>query len=363
MSGGTLNENEVNALMEAIEDGNVPTSGRQDEPEVLPYDLTSQDRVIRGQMPTLDSINDRIASLFAAGLAGRTRLQIRVSTSPATLMKFADFNALLAPPATVGLIDLGTGFGPAALVLEAGLAEALLAAAMGDRAARRDVPSGYDGTRDLTNIDRLVLKKVLSTLTAAMRDAWRDVIPFEPELVRFETDPRLAVIAPPGDVAILSSFAIEGSIEGHLQLGIPYAAVEPAKKILSSPVRPGARTSARFAAAIARELEQVEVEVRAVLGRTRMALSEFLGLSVGDVVGLGVDEDDDIEVLVEGVPKLRGRPGTHNGSLTVTLSSQLAPPQSEQPIRELEAAGEDPSTEEIATQNPAAAPVQAQAGA
>ncbi len=330
MSGGTLNENEVNALMEAIEDGNVPTSEHAGDVEVLPYDLTSQDRVIRGQMPTLDSINDRIASLFAAGLAGRTRLQIRVGTSPATLMKFADFNALLAPPATVGLIDLGTGFGPAALVLEAGLAEALLAAAMGDRGARRDVPSGYEGPRDLTNIDRLVLKKVLSTLTTAMRDAWQDVMPFDPKIVRFETDPRLAVIAPPGDVAILSSFSIEGSIEGHLQLGIPYAAVEPAKKILSSPVRPGARTSARFAAAIARELKQVKVELRAILGTARMSMSDFLSLSEGDVVGLGVDEDDDIEVLVEGVPKLRGRPGSHNGSLTVTVTEGIRQPQQDE---------------------------------
>ena len=61
-----------------------------------------------------------------------------------------------------------------------------------------------------------------------------------------------------------------------------------------------------------------------------MSMSDFLSLSAGDVVGLGVDEDDDIDVLVEGVPKLRGRPGSRNGSLTVTVTEGLRRPQAEE---------------------------------
>ena len=78
-----LDQSEVDALMAAIQDGRVEgESGRDPDAPVVPYDLTSQDRIIRGQMPTLDSINERIASMFGSNLAGRTRIDIRVSPAP-----------------------------------------------------------------------------------------------------------------------------------------------------------------------------------------------------------------------------------------------------------------------------------------
>jgi len=69
-----LDQSEVDALMAAIQDGRVSGDGGHDaDAPVVPYDLTSQDRIIRGQMPTLDSINERVASTFGSNLAGRTR--------------------------------------------------------------------------------------------------------------------------------------------------------------------------------------------------------------------------------------------------------------------------------------------------
>src|SRR3954469_18729426 len=109
-----LDNNEVEALMQAIQEGRVsPEAGEAGSARgpVLPYDLTSQDRIIRGQMPTLDSINDKIASLFGKNLAGRTRLEIRVAAAPATLLKFGDITGLLTPQNTVGVLSLGAGHG------------------------------------------------------------------------------------------------------------------------------------------------------------------------------------------------------------------------------------------------------------
>lgn len=58
----TLNSDEINALMSAIKEGRIdgePSGGSRQT--VFAYDLTSQDRVIRGQMPTLDAINEQVA--------------------------------------------------------------------------------------------------------------------------------------------------------------------------------------------------------------------------------------------------------------------------------------------------------------
>src|SRR5256885_12715775 len=114
-----LDSNEVDALMAAIQEGRV-SSGEDggSDGTVVPYDLTSQDRIIRGQMPTLDSINDKIASVFGRSLAARMRLELRVTAQAATLLKFADLGSMLGGPGGMMVLSLGAGFGLGAAGLE-----------------------------------------------------------------------------------------------------------------------------------------------------------------------------------------------------------------------------------------------------
>lgn len=321
----TLNADEVNALMDAIKEGRVSEGDGSDDGSqgnVAPYDLTNRDRIIRGQMPTLDAINEQIASLLGTGLAGRTRLNLKVSSTPATLIKLVDFNALLAPPTIVGVIGLGPGQGLALVALEPGLGDGLLAAAMGDRKARVD--EGAEVRHDLTSVERLVLKRLLSLLTDAMGRAWSVVLPVQPELLRFESDPRLAIIGPPNEAAILTTFEVTGAMTGRIQLVVPFATVEPVKKSLSSPPRVDGGSDSRFAARLADELEAVPVELAALLGRTVLTVRRVLALEVGDVITLDTDEGSPVPLLVEGRQKLEGQPRVVGGSHAVLLEHGLA---------------------------------------
>jgi flagellar motor switch protein FliM len=327
----TLNPEEIKALMSAIQDGRVNTeAARAPRAQVVPYDLTSQDRIIRGQMPTLDAINEQVASVLGIGLAGRTRVPLRVTSSPATLLKFADLVPLLAPPASVCVLGLGAAYGFALAVLEPGLAEALLAAALGDRRVR--APEGAREThRDLTAVEQLVLRRLLLILTEAMAQAWTPVLPIQPEVLRFELDPRMATIAPPTDVGIVSGFELKGGIDGRLQLVIPYAAVESAKQKLTSPRRLSQRADERFAEALSHEIEQVAVEIRALYGRTRIPFARLLDLAEGDVLLLDTDEGKPVPVIVQGREKLRGTPSISGGSIALVVDQPLKAPSQTPP--------------------------------
>lgn len=323
----TLTPEEIKALMSAIQDGRVTTetAAKAQRSEVVAYDLTSQDRIIRGQMPTLDAINEQVASMLGIGLAGRTRVPLRVTSSPATLLKFADLVPLLAPPASVCVLGLGASYGFALAVLEPGLAEALLSAALGDRRAR--TPDGSaESRRELTSVEQLVLRRLLLILTDGMAQAWSPIIPFQPEVLRFELDPRMASIAPPTDVGIVSGFELKGGIEGRLQLVIPFAAVESAKQKLSSPRRLSQRADERFAEALAREVEQVMVEIRGIFGRTRIPFTRMLELQPGDLLLLDTDEGKPLPVVVQGREKLLGIPTISGGSMAVQVESPISPP-------------------------------------
>jgi flagellar motor switch protein FliM len=335
-----LDASELDALMQAIRDGRVaPTPGADSDVQIVPYDLTSQDRIIRGQMPTLDSINDRIASLFGRSLSGRTRLEIRVTAGAATMLKFADVQALLTPPATIGVLTLGSGHGPGVIVLENDLGPMLLAGALGDRKARPTAPAN-DGIVELTSVERVVLRYALAMFSEAMQVAWAEVLPFRPEVLRFESDPRMAMIAPVTDVAILCPFELTGTITGRLLLVIPYSAVEPAKKLLASPPRLGspADGDARFSAAMAAELLQTQVNLRVEIGRKKLNLSELMALEVGTVVTLDRAESAPLPIYVEGRLKMSGIPRVVGGSLAVVVDEALGNGPEARPTSALAAA-------------------------
>jgi flagellar motor switch protein FliM len=304
--------------MQAIQEGQVPPEGAASEGKgpVVPYDLTSQDRIIRGQMPTLDSINDRIASLFGRTLSGRTRLELRVTAAPASLMKFADVNSLLNGQNATGVMSLGAGHGLALVIIEGPLAQSLLAASLGDRKAK-SIPG--EGRAELTNLEKVVLRHTLSMLSEAMATSWEGVLAFKPQVLRFESDPRMAAIATPSDVAILCAFEVTGPIDGRLMLAIPYAAVESAKKALSSPPRLGGQRDVRFGQALARELELVEVELRVEVGRYHLRLADLLTLKVGDVVTLNTSEGSPLPVMVQDRPKMTALPRVVGGGIAVEV--------------------------------------------
>jgi flagellar motor switch protein FliM len=99
--------------------------------------------------------------------------------------------------------------------------------------------------------------------------------------------------------------------------------VEPVKKLLTSPPRPGSSVDARFSTALAREIEAVSVELRVEMGRTSMNFSKMLDLKVGDLLILDAGESAPLPVYVQGRKKLTGSPRVAGGSLAVVLDKGL----------------------------------------
>jgi flagellar motor switch protein FliM len=222
----------------------------------------------------------------------------------------------------VCVVGLGAAHGFALLLLEPGVADSLLAAALGDRRARGPEEQG-EGRSEFTGVEQLVLKRLLTILTDAMRRAWEDVLPFQPEVLRLEVDPRMTNIAPPGDVGIVATFELSGGIEGRLQLVIPYAAVEPAKGKLAAPRQLAQRGDGRIQKLLVREVEQVEVDVRGLLGCATIPFSRLLELQPGNLLLLDSDEGSPVPIFVQGRRKMLGRPSVFGGAMALVVETTL----------------------------------------
>ena len=66
-----LSQDEIDALLNGVDGGDVETANQEEEAEdgsAKGYDFNSQDRIVRGRLPTLEMINERFCSKFPCQL-------------------------------------------------------------------------------------------------------------------------------------------------------------------------------------------------------------------------------------------------------------------------------------------------------
>jgi len=115
-----LSQEEVDALLRGISGGEIETEAEEyHEPGgIIPYDLTSQDRIIRGRMPTLEMTNEKYARTFRATLSSILRKVISVTAVSADMIKFGEFLKTLPVPTSLHLFRMDPMRGNAIFVVE-----------------------------------------------------------------------------------------------------------------------------------------------------------------------------------------------------------------------------------------------------
>ena len=114
MSGSEiLSQDEIDALLHGVDSGDVDTEPPPAPDEVRHYDLATQDRIVRGRLPTLEMINERFARHFRISLFNMLRRSPELSVLGIETTKFSEYLHTLYVPTNLNLIRLkplrGTG--------------------------------------------------------------------------------------------------------------------------------------------------------------------------------------------------------------------------------------------------------------
>ena len=116
-----LSQDEIDALLHGVDDGDVETEEDLDTEGVKTYDLTSQDRIVRGRMPTLEMINERFARYTRISLFNFLRRNADVATGGVQIMKFGEYVHTLYVPTSLNLVKIRPLRGTALFILDAKL--------------------------------------------------------------------------------------------------------------------------------------------------------------------------------------------------------------------------------------------------
>lgn len=319
-----LSQGEVDALLRGVGDGEVETETDEvpeEESGVVPYDLTSQEKIIRGRLPTLDIINQMFSRLFRNTFSILMRKSVEVSTVSTDTIKFGDFLRSLAVPSSLHIFRMEPLRGHGLMVVESKLVFAVVDTFFGGSGTKEAKITG----RDFSSIEIRMTKSVVLSALEDLEKAWRPVHAVTTNFVRSEVNPQFAAIVPPTDIVLVILFEIEmESISGTLTICLPYAAIEPViPKLKAQFQSEEMEVDQVWIRRLRTELLATEVELVAELGTSTITPQDLMKFKVGDTLMLGNDVTDPLKLKVEQIPKFKGFPGVSRGNKAVQLTETI----------------------------------------
>ena len=316
-----LSQDEVNALLRGISSGSIETEKQEDMGGIKPYDLTSQDRIVRGRMPTLEIINERFARLLRNDLTSALRKVAEITATSVDMQKFGEFLKNIPLPTSLTIFKMPPLRGFGIFVLDARLVYNLIDIFFG---GTTDLHVKIEG-RDFSPIENKLIKKITDMAFNAIKSAWTPVSPIDIEFQRSEINPQFATIVTPTEVVIISRFEvdIEGAVSKFM-ICIPYSMIEPIKeKLYSGFQSEQLEIDQRWIERFKERLKESELDIKVKIGTTSISAQDFLKIRKGDVIVLDKRIEEPLVVEIEDIPKFIGYPGKMNNQVAVKLISEI----------------------------------------
>ena len=320
MSESFLSQEEVDALLEGVTgESQKLVEEVHESGEVRAYNISSQERIVRGRMPTMEIVNERFARNFRVGLFNFIRRSPEISVGPVTVQRYSAFLRELAVPTNFNIVAIRPLRGSGLIVCEPALVFGVIDTLYGGIGKFQARIEG----RDFSATEQRVINRLVDVITEEYKKAWKGIYPLELEYQRSEMQPQFANIATPSEIIISTSFQLEiGEITGSIHFCMPYASLEPIRDVLySSTQGDSLEVDRRWVNVLTQEIQAAEITLVAELARADATIEQLLAMKVGDFIEL--DRQPRIQVTVDGVPVFECQYGTHNAKYAVRIDKSL----------------------------------------
>jgi flagellar motor switch protein FliM len=319
MSNDFLSREEVDALLKGIRGGVGETQQEARPSGFRPYNLATQERIVRGRMPTLEIINERFARLLRLGLFNFMRRSANVTAGPVRVIKFSEFVRNLVVPSNLNLVHVKPLRGTSLFVFDPTLVFLVVDNLFGGDGRLLPAAEG----RDFTQTEQRIIQRLLNLVFDSYGKSWHPVYPIEFEYVRAETNTQFANVATPNEVVVATTFEVNfGTIVGEMHICIPYSILEPIRDLLSSSMQGEAlEVDKRWVGRLSKQVQSAEVTMLVDLAHVHVTLDQILNMQVGDVIPLDIPEF--VTASVDSVPVMECRYGISNGRYALRMEKML----------------------------------------
>ncbi len=321
--GEVLSQSEIDNLLAALSTGELDVDQMQEtgDKQVKDYDFKRPAKFSKEHLRTLEIIYEHYGRLLSTNLPVYLRKNIQVSVSSSETVTFSEFTNSLSNPVILGIVDFQPLNGDIIIELASNLGFAMIDRMLGGQG------QPLDKARDFSEIEMIILEKLMVVCMQLMREPWKNVIDINPVMERIETNAQFAqVIAPSDMIAIVTMNVKIGDVEGHMNVCLPFFTLEDVMDKLNTKYwfsTMQKESTENYSESLEAMLKRVDVPVRAVLGKSLVSVNDFINLQPGDVIRLGTGVASEMDVYVGNIKKFTALPGSNGDKYAVRVMSVI----------------------------------------
>jgi flagellar motor switch protein FliM len=320
MSESFLSQEEVDALLEGVTgESQKMVEEVAQTGEIRSYNISSQERIVRGRMPTMEIVNERFARNLRLGLFNFIRRSPEISVGPVSVQRYSAFLRELAVPTNFNIVALRPLRGNGLVVCEPALVFGVIESLYGGIGKFQTRIEG----RDFSATEQRVINRMVDVITSEYKKAWTGIYPLQLDYQRSEMQPQFANIATPSEIVVSTSFQLEiGEITGAIHICMPYATLEPIRDVLySSTQGDSMEVDKRWVNVLTQEIQAAQVVLVAELAHAEATVEQLIAMKAGDFIEL--DKPTRVLAKVDGVPLFDCQYGTHNAKYALKIERSL----------------------------------------
>lgn len=321
--GEVLSQSEIDSLLAALSSGELDAGDIQNDNErqVKNYDFNRPAKFSKEHLRTLEIIFEHYGRLVSTNLPVYLRKNIQVTVASSETVAFSEFSNALSNPVILGVVNFAPLNGNMLIELSTNLGYAMIDRMLGGSG------TPLEKTREFSQIELTIVERIMALLTQLMREPWRNVVDISPVLNRLETNVQFAQVVPPSDMVAIVTLNLKiGDVEGYINMCLPFFTLEDVMDKLNTKYWYSVmqeKHDEHYDEYIESLIRKVDVPVKAILGRSSISVSDFLGLQVGDCIRLDTKVDNDMEVYVGNIRKFTALPGANDDAYAVRITSVI----------------------------------------
>lgn len=321
--GDVLSQSEIDNLLAALSSGELDAEEMKEtsEKQVKNYDFARPSKFSKDHLRTLEIIFENYGRLLSTNLPAYFRKSVQVEVMNSEAITYSEFSNALSNPVILGIVNFNPLEGNIIMEVADNLGYAIIDRMLGGGG------EPLERSRDFTEIELVILERVLNTCTNLLIEPWQTVVDIHPRLEKIETNSQFAQIISPSEMTAIVTMNIQiGSVEGLMNICIPYACIEGVIDKLNTKYwysTMQVKDEGIYQEAIESVISKTKIPIRAILGKSVVSVNDFVNLQPGDIIRLDTDVEDELDIYVGSIKKFTALPGAFQDTYAVRVTSVI----------------------------------------
>ena len=318
-----LSQDEIDNLLKALSSGELDVEEMKgtDEKQVKNYDFARPSKFSKEHLRTLEIIFEHFGRLLATNLPAYLRKSVNVDIVTSEVVIYSEFSNALSNPVLLGVVSMKPLAGNMVMEMASNLGFAIVDRLLGGTG------TALDKERDFSEIELTIIERIFSICVNLLKEPWENVIKVTPRLERIETNSQFAqIISPTETIAIITINLKIGDVEGLMNVCLPYTLLEPVMDKLNTKFwfsNMQEKDPTMYGEVIENVISKTKVPIKAILGESKVNVSDFVNLQIGDIIKIDKKVDQELDVYVGNIKKFNALPGYFEDKYAVRITDVI----------------------------------------